>query len=80
MNNSLFFRNFYNIYYKALMSYAATSALRLHQRLPHVQLSRQFLGMLLLEDSCHYLLYSIIFLYAPPVTSILLIFVLFHII
>ncbi|KAL2727741.1 Krueppel 2 [Vespula maculifrons] len=65
------FGNFYNIYYKALMSYAATSALRLHQRLPHVQLSRQFLGMLLLEDSCHYLLYSIIFLYAPPVTIVL---------
>lgn len=62
------------------MSYAATSALRLHQRLPHVHFSRQFLGMLLLEDSCHYLLYSIIFLYVPPVTSILLIFVLFHII
>lgn len=61
----------YNVYYKALMSNAATSALRLHQRVPRVQFSRQFLEMLLLEDSCHYLLYSIIFLYVPPVTLVL---------
>lgn len=65
------FGNVYNIYYKALISHAATSALRLHQRLPNVQFSREFLGMLLLEDSCHYLFYSIIFLYVPPVTIVL---------
>ncbi|KAI4482942.1 hypothetical protein M0802_013583 [Mischocyttarus mexicanus] len=65
------FGNVYNIYYKALMSNAATSALRLHQRLPNVQFNREFLGMLLLEDSCHYLFYSIIFLYVPPVTIVL---------
>jgi hypothetical protein len=37
------------------MANAATSALRLHQRVPSVQLSRQFLAGLLLEDSAHYL-------------------------
>lgn len=67
-------RNPYNAYYKALMSSAATSALRLHQRVPVVRLNMQFIEDLLLEDSCHYLLYSIIFLYVSPVTSILLTF------
>ena len=42
-------------YYKALMANAATSALRLHQRVPSVQLSRQFFAGLLLEDSAHYM-------------------------
>lgn len=65
------FGNSYNIYYKALMSNAATSALRLHQRVPRVQLNREFLERLLLEDSCHYLCYSLIFLYASPVTLVL---------
>lgn len=74
--NLLFFRNPYNIYYKVLMNNAATSALRLHQRVPRVQLTRQFLETLLLEDSCHYLFYSFIFLYAAPVTCILSIFIL----
>jgi hypothetical protein len=45
-------------YYKALMANAATSALRLHQRVPSVQLSRQFFAGLLLEDSAHYLVIS----------------------
>ncbi|KYN06932.1 Protein Kr-h2, partial [Cyphomyrmex costatus] len=65
------FGNPYNIYYKVLMNNAATSALRLHQRIPRVQLTRQFLETLLLEDSCHYLFYSLIFLYAAPVTLVL---------
>lgn len=68
-------RNPYSIYYKVLMNNAATSALRLHQRVPRVQLTRQFLETLLLEDSCHYLFYSLIFLYAAPVTCILFIYV-----
>ena len=38
------FGNPYNSYYKALMASAATSPLRLHQRLPQVQFNRQFLG------------------------------------
>lgn len=67
----LYFSNPYNIYYKILMNNAATSALRLHQRVPHVQLNRQFLERLFVEDSCHYLLYSLIFLYTAPVTCIL---------
>ena len=53
------------------MANAATSALRLHQRLPNVQFSREFLGRMLLEDSAHYLFYSILFLYNAPITSIL---------
>jgi hypothetical protein len=56
------------MYYKALLANSATSALRLHQRLPQVQLSREFLGKVFLEDSAHYLLYSMIFFYSPPVT------------
>nr|CAG4651291.1 EOG090X0CJA [Simocephalus serrulatus]SVE94473.1 EOG090X0CJA [Simocephalus serrulatus] len=72
----------YNMYYKALLANSATSALRLHQRLPQVQLSREFLGKVFLEDSAHYLLYSMIFFYSPPVTWVLLpvfLFALLHI-
>ncbi|XP_032683143.1 Krueppel homolog 2 [Odontomachus brunneus] len=65
------FGNPFNIYYKILMNNAATSALRLHQRVPRVQITRQFLEMLLLEDSCHYLFYSLIFLYTAPATLVL---------
>ncbi|XP_076237176.1 transmembrane protein 33-containing Krueppel homolog 2 [Calliopsis andreniformis] len=65
------FGNSYNIYYKVLMSSAATSALRLHQRVPRVQLTRQFWEQLFLEDSFHYLFYSLIFLYVAPVTLVL---------
>lgn len=69
----MYFSNSYNIYYKVLMSSAATSALRLHQRVPRVQLNRQFWEQLFLEDSFHYLFYSLIFLYVAPVTCILFI-------
>lgn len=68
-----------NAYYKALLSNAATSALRLHQRLGTVQFTRQFLTQLLLEDSCHYLFYSLIFIYVAPITLVLLPVVLFAI-
>lgn len=54
-------------FYKVLMANAATSALRLHQRLPRIQFTREFLGQLLSEDSCHYLFFSLIFLYVSPV-------------
>jgi hypothetical protein len=73
--------NPYNSYYKALMANAATSALRLHQRLPQVQFTREFLGQFLLEDSAHYLFYSLIFLYTAPITLVLapvLLFALLH--
>ncbi|XP_041121604.1 transmembrane protein 33-like [Polyodon spathula] len=57
-----------NFYQRALLANALTSALRLHQRLPHFQLSRAFLALALLEDSCHYLLFSLIFVNSYPVT------------
>jgi len=66
------FGNPYTMYYKVLMANAATSALRLHQRLPGVSFDREFLSRLLTEDSCHYLFYSLIFLYVAPVTFALL--------
>ncbi|KAJ8971730.1 hypothetical protein NQ317_002560 [Molorchus minor] len=66
-----------NYYYKVLLANAAISALRLHQRLGAVRLSREFLAELLIEDSCHYLFYSLIFLYVTPVTLVLLPIVLF---
>jgi len=69
--------NPYDSYYKALMANAATSALRLHQRLPQVQFNRQFLGLFLMEDSAHYLVFSIIFLFAAPITFVLAPVVLF---
>jgi len=65
------FGNPYNCYYKALMANAAISALRLHQRLPQVQFNRQFLGLFLSEDSAHYLIFSMLFLYASPITLVL---------
>ncbi|XP_043917445.1 transmembrane protein 33 isoform X2 [Protopterus annectens] len=57
-----------NFYQRALLANALTSALRLHQRLPRFQLSRAFLAQALLEDSCHYLLFSLIFVNSSPVT------------
>lgn len=60
-------------YYKTLMAAAATSALRLHQRLPRVQLNREFVTTILTEDSAHYLLYSLIYLFASaPITMALM--------
>ncbi|XP_059617595.1 Krueppel homolog 2 [Phlebotomus argentipes] len=71
------FGNAQSAYYKVLMANAATSALRLHQRLPRVSFTREFVSLLLMEDSCHYLFYSLIFLYVSPVLIILLPVVLF---
>jgi hypothetical protein len=73
------FGNAQSAYYKVLMANAATSALRLHQRLPQVQFTKEFLARLLLEDSCHYLFFSLIFLYVSPVLLIILPVVLFAI-
>jgi len=64
-------------FYKVLISNAATSALRLHQRLPSIQFTREFLSLLLLEDSCHYLFFSLIYLYVQPVILVLFPVVLF---
>ena len=73
MNVLCYFRsNTVSMYQKSLLSNAATSALRLHQRLPNFQLNREFFALLLLEDSAHYLFYSLIFVYSHPITSILI--------
>lgn len=61
----------HSYYQKALLSNGVTSALRLHQRVPHFQFSREYFGRLFLEDSAHYLFYSLIFVTGPPVSSIL---------
>jgi len=71
------FGNPYQSYYKALMANAATSALRLHQRLPQVHFTMEFFYQFLLEDSAHYLFFSLIFLYSAPITFVLLPVVLF---
>jgi len=63
--------NPYNSYYKALMANGATSALRLHQRLPQVQFDRQFLTLFIMDDSSHYLFFSIIFIFTAPITLVL---------
>lgn len=74
-----FSRNAQNAYYKVLMANAATSALRLHQRMPRLSFTREYLALLLVEDSCHYLFFSTIFLYVSPFILILFPVVLFAI-
>jgi len=60
-------------FYKALMANAATSALRLHQRQSSVPYTsfQEFVQQILQEDSAHYLIYSLIFLYSAPITIVL---------
>ncbi|KAI5633371.1 hypothetical protein NE865_13924 [Phthorimaea operculella] len=62
------FNNPTSAFYKALLANAATSALRLHQRIParEISLSREFLARFFLEDSAHYLFYSLIFMNVAP--------------
>lgn len=62
----------YGFYQRAFISNAATSALRLHQRLPNFQFNRQFLSLLLAEDSCHYLVFSILFMNSYPLSMALI--------
>ncbi|XP_050340673.1 Krueppel homolog 2-like [Bactrocera neohumeralis] len=62
---------------KVLLSNAATSALRLHQRLPSFAFTREFLARLFIEDSCHYLMFSLIFFNVQPTLLILIPIVLF---
>ena len=66
------FPNSESYYQKALLANAATSALRLHQRLPPFQLSREYFALVLLEDSAHYLIYSMVFISNKPMTMVLL--------
>lgn len=73
------FGNRQSSFNKVLLSNAATSALRLHQRLPSFTFSREFLSRLFVEDSCHYLMFSLIFFNATPTFLILIPIVLFAI-
>lgn len=60
-------------YYKTFMAAAATNALRLHQRMPRIQLTQAFAVNLILEDSAHYLLFCLIFIFASaPITTAIL--------
>ena len=52
------YRSGYNMYYKALLANSAASALHLFQFLMNGEFN---------EESVHYLLYSTIFFYSPPV-------------
>jgi hypothetical protein len=62
-----------NVYYtKALISSAVTSALRLRQRIPTLEFSREFFFNLIREDSAHYLMYSFLFLSGSPMTMVLI--------
>lgn len=61
-----------SFYSKALIASAVTSALRLQQRVPPLQLSREFFFTLIREDSAHYLMYSILFLSGTPMTIVLI--------
>ncbi|KAI8441177.1 hypothetical protein MSG28_009411 [Choristoneura fumiferana] len=62
------FNNPVSAFYKALLGNAAVSALRLHQRVParEIALSREFVARFFLEDSAHYLFYSLIFMNVAP--------------
>lgn len=71
--------NSQNAFSKVLLANGATSALRLQQRMPFLQLTREYFATLLVEDSCHYLFFSIIFLYVSPSVLIILPVVLFAI-
>jgi hypothetical protein len=62
------------LYQKTLMASAATSALKLHQRMANIPFAanREYFAKLMIEDSCHYLLFALIFLNVYPVTIILM--------
>ncbi|ESO07431.1 hypothetical protein HELRODRAFT_76712 [Helobdella robusta] len=59
-------------YQKVLLSNAITSALRLHQRVPNFQFTREYFGQLFLEDSAHYLIYSILFITSGTISMAIL--------
>lgn len=61
-----------SFYSKALLASAVTSALRLSQRIPTLQLTREFFSNFIREDSAHYLMYSILFLSGSPMTIVLI--------
>ncbi|XP_034471908.1 Krueppel homolog 2 [Drosophila innubila] len=64
---------------KVLLANAAISALRLHQRVPAFSFSREFLARLFAEDSCHYMMYSLIFFSIRPTLLVLIPVVLYSV-
>ncbi|CAG9530606.1 unnamed protein product [Cercopithifilaria johnstoni] len=62
----------YSAYSKAFAAAAATNALRVHQRVGGLRLTREFLSVVLMEDSCHYLIYCVLFITSTPVTMALM--------
>lgn len=64
-----------NRYKQALLMNAATSSLRLHQRMPPPplnQLNRSYFMNLIREDSFHYLIFPLMFFTGQPITLALL--------
>lgn len=64
-----------NRFKQALLMNAATSSLRLHQRMPPPplnQLSAQYFKDLVAEDSFHYLIFPVMFFTGQPITLALL--------
>lgn len=64
-----------NRYKQALLMNAATSSLRLHQRMPPPplnQLNRNYFMNLIREDSFHYLIFPLMFFTGQPITLALL--------
>ncbi|VDK73207.1 unnamed protein product [Litomosoides sigmodontis] len=62
----------YSAYSKAFAAAAATNALRIHQRVGGLRFTREFLSVVLMEDSCHYLIYCVLFITSSPVTMALM--------
>ncbi|XP_076072434.1 transmembrane protein 33-like [Mytilus galloprovincialis] len=62
----------YEFYQRALISNALTNAIRLHRIYPNFHLNCRFLSLLLAEDSCHYLIYSLMFIVSYPLTMSLI--------
>uniref|UniRef100_A0A0N4ZVK9 Transmembrane protein 33 n=1 Tax=Parastrongyloides trichosuri TaxID=131310 RepID=A0A0N4ZVK9_PARTI len=58
-------------YSKAMIAAAVTNGIRLSQRVGSFQFSRESLALILLEDSFHYLLYSLLFAMNNPMTMAL---------
>ncbi|KAH8281316.1 hypothetical protein KR018_009154 [Drosophila ironensis] len=57
---------------KVLLANAAISSLGLHQRVPDFSFSRECLARLFAEDSCHYMMYSLIFFNIRPTLLVLI--------
>lgn len=64
---------------RVLLASCCVSGLRMHQRLPRVTLSKDFIRVLVMEDSFHYLIYSLLFLASRPQTMALVPIVVFAI-